>query len=791
MGDLANALEMAGLSAIGRGETTYSLLKGIKQAVKVKFVAVKRKGQWLEKMKERILFPFKKGLLKSQYKTNDYEFLDIDNWPFLPPMNRGLKTKFGIYIDELLKFDDLPPDSEVFFDKKLNVFIRTAPDKFRIYLNDADVIANAGDGFGVDPDVETKVIDKFTKVDEKELTAAKKSLERSLRALQRDIDRNYEGKKVSFQDDNPFVYRELTKEDAEKLSKEEARRKMQIINKTGINRPIPFGRKPQTIQETLDNLRKTQGKLSFNAFELLNDAAKYQDWIHNFGSKTDLKYEIQDIQNQIKAVEALSHSKIRDIAVNVINRAIRGDDLTFSDLYHDIQRITGIGPVQVSTEALRLKAGDVRDIGEVYDDMVKEIVRYAPSTARIFADQSMFLAGKAAVGSVLKYIPKIGSFVSGAISAYGATVGLLAFGAVEVLVLLTAISLRYAKRWRIFSEETKNIEVNDLTKVLSQAQSELKKTLIEHDKELLKKIREDRRNERITSEQRDFAAAAVERDLVMKKAASKVFKEGQKKLSREMSTQLPYIEETPTQIILHYVRNGRSGRQWTSLTASKRASRAGIELDKENYKKSYMALARAARTRGSSNDTRIAFIERTLGREVPIIDTDVIPQVQNLSIVPSSSNNSISAFVSDIGSNAIKSAATSFAADRIFNFANHLANNYIPGPRKPLSPFANPPRMRRPRESHVHIEPVDDDEGAVNIVRDYNVRPGPTDANGNPQPGFDFAAFNAWYDEMNRRPAPLRLGVGNDPDPDPSDIGFIEEELGHGVFAFDESFLIF
>lgn len=747
MTDLVNALETAGLKAIGQGTTFLSILDGVKQALKVTF----QKATGKTKKVTKLLFPGKIPGFRTQETSSKNEATE-DLWPFLPPLTSGLKTKFGLYLDNIAK--NHPPDSEVFFDDKLNVYIRDNknPKKFTKYRSDFVEFSGVPDEFEViDPETTTYIADKVKKVSPTEfqievanenidikLRRAQNILNRGKRALERDVERTYTGKKV-LMDDN--------------------------IDVLGT----------RTIKDTLNDLRTSRQKLNFDAFQLLNDAVQYDNWVHNTGPQSIIGYEIQDIDNQIKAINALSNSEIRKIAVNVINKAIKGEDLTFTDLYRDLQKISGIGPINLDQDLARYYRGgnEVQDLSEYYDDIISEITNYAPSTGKIFADQAIKLGATAALGSMLKYIPKVGGFISGAVNVVGGSAGLIGLSS-SMLLACCGACFKFINSRRI-TEETKQEDVKDLSSALKEIRDEFADMRIQqkaHDKELIKKVRESLRNEEITRKEADLATIRIERDLALNKHSKRILEETQKKLSKKMSSQLPYIEETPEKIILHYTRSGRSGKKWTTLTASKKASRAGIELDKENYKKSFMGLAKAARAHGSSNDTRIAFIEKTIGHEVPIIDTDV--QVQTIPVAPQSSG--ISAFVSDVGTSALKSAAASIAADRIFNFADHFVpKNFVPLNNFPPPP--PPPYKRRKRESHVKIEPVDDIEeiledshrqGLNNYGMSYLI----------PGPGIEPTLVLG-----NNESEDINIDVQENFNPS----GFIKD----GVFAFDESLLFF
>mgnify|MGYP007057713715 CR=1 FL=1 len=216
MTDLVNALETAGLKAIGQGTTFLSILEGVKQALKVTFQKATGKTRKVTKL----LFPGKIPAYRTQEDSSMNEATE-DLWPFLPPVTRGLKTKFGLYLDIIAK--NHPPDSEVFFDDKLNIYIQDNknPKKFIKYRSDFVALSGEPDEFEIiDPETTTYIADEVKKVSPTEfqieaanenidikLRRAQNILNRGKRALERDAERTYTGKKVLMDDNiNVFLY---------------------------------------------------------------------------------------------------------------------------------------------------------------------------------------------------------------------------------------------------------------------------------------------------------------------------------------------------------------------------------------------------------------------------------------------------------------------------------------------------------------------------------------------------------------------------------------------------------
>lgn len=734
MTDLVNALETAGLKAIGQGTTFLSILDGVKQALKVTF----QKATGKTKKVTKLLFPGKIPGFRTQETSSKNEATE-DLWPFLPPLTSGLKTKFGLYLDSIAK--NHLPDSEVFFDDKLNVYIRDNknPKKFTKYRSDFVEFSGVPDEFEViDPESTTYIADKVKKVSPTEfqievanenidikLRRAQNILNRGKRALERDVERTYTGKKV-LMDDN--------------------------IGVLGT----------RTIKDTLNDLRTSRQKLNFDAFQLLNDAVQYDNWVHNTGPQSVIGYEIQDIDNQIKAINALSNSEIRKIAVNVINKAIKGEDLTFTDLYRDLQKISGIGPINLDQGLARFYRGgnEVQDLSEYYDDIISEITNYAPSTGKIFADQAIRLGATAALGSMLKYIPKVGGFISGAVDAVGGSVGLLGLSS-SMLLACCGVCIKFIKNRRI-TQATKQEDVKDLSSALKEIRDEFADIRIQqkaHDKELIKKVRKSLRNEEITRKEADLATIRIERDLALNKRTKRILEETQKKLSKKMS-QPAYVVPSDDYFMMSFTKtkDGRSYRTTMSVPKDTVLEREHIEMLKHNYKKNPQTLARDAYSPNATPATKIAFMENKLGIQFPIKEP-IVTQTRNIVVEENKDGGlGISAFVKDVGYNALKNVAIAKATDKIFNFTNggDFSRPYNPT-REDFLP------RRRKRESHVKIEPIDE-----------------------PQPRRpEYDDFEGWFAEMSKRPAPMILGN------DPTDPDFVGENLGNGIFAFDESLLIF
>lgn len=713
MSDVAQALETAGLAAIGRGETTLGILKGVKNTIRIYTDKAKKAG--------RNLFRFENLFGKKNVDTSNFEFTDSESFPFLPPLDTGVKTRLGIYLDELLK--NHPPDSDVFFDKYMRLYIQEQnnPKKLWVYsVNNDDIKEVVEEGF-VDIDPEQISVKKYevAPLSKWELKDARATIEKKLRALKRDNDRTYTGKKITMKDINPFSLIDPEKE------KQEALKKQQLA-RTGYYKPIYFPeKKPKTIQETLQEIRKVKGKsLNFNAYELLNDAAKYEQWI-NTGTKSLLGYDTQDLEDQIKAIRAISNSKIRKYAVEVINKALRGEPITVDDLVRDLQRISKVNPIALSAGIQRLQRGDLRDTSQIYDDLISELVTYAPSMGKIFADQAVQLAGKAAVGSLLKYIPKVGGVLSGAVGAIGGSVGLISSLSVSLIVGIVGLTFKFLRVHRITEENSKERfqELNDRLTNLQELVQQMAKQNIENDKKLIEQARKSRRDEEISREQLDNATAIAERDIAANEQVQNIFSR-ENAMSRKDRPTFGYEGD---KVIFNYGRKDQ-------LMAYRTIPRSAIEYMRLKYREPKFMKAYGVKTMltpalkkndpvkwQNVNAARIAYIEEEIGRPIVLLEpgkpievnVEVDPEPAELVLAPPpilpQPTKEPTSFLKSLTDSTTISA---FSAD-LFNKLTKQPNwkpdfsrlNILPPPLAKSAPIA----PKRKRESHVKIEPIDTD----------------------------------------------------------------------------------
>lgn len=484
--DIYKTAELHGLAAIGKGVTTEALLRGIGNVFKIKVKPSTTKARHASK--NLILYPHVVDDTSTDVIFSP-EFLEKGNEPIIPPMKRGLKTKFGVFMDILSAY--APEKTQLFYDNQMNLYEWDGGNNIKRIIYDKKFVENLGEGKNQGT---VKDAIKGTQELKAKLQSVDKLAKKQFRALQRDLLRTYTGKKLTFDDikyERPFLLNPNSEEFREKM----------------IENPFSFPTK--NIEDVIKDIESKKIRLTATEFENLNNAADFEEWIHSTGSISS--YELQDLDNQIKALDALSRPKIRRLVKKIIKQATSGKDLTFDDLYKAVQEAAGItGPLTFSEELEQYyNKKDLLDVSDKYRSISSRLSKAGPGMGNVFLDEAKGLVETSTKGAMLDWIPKGGKFLSTTVGGIGGAAGLLGIASAAAIMPLT---IQIGKLFiKMYNRKKEKIDEKKVEEELTNQIVERVQEQAEHTNQLRVQLDNLVQEQRINEEERRRTAALLER----------------------------------------------------------------------------------------------------------------------------------------------------------------------------------------------------------------------------------------------------------------------------------------
>ena len=595
--DFAEAIKRQGLEYIGQGESVKQSTGFLKDVFDVKLVS--RTSKYGTKLKEKTLYPVSRLLYPSEWS----EFLEEGpGLSFFPPNMRD-KTKFGRYLDAIKRTRiNQKPDSELYLDKKGDLYEWSGGEDINKILYDKEDF-----GFLEGPDQPLNV----QRVQELKLESAVPKAQRLKRALTRDIERRYEGKREGADDDfGEFI---------DKVESDE-KFKREVMNK--------------------------------KLFESMQSATDYDNWKNNLGSKAFTQYDIEDLENEIKLIESLSYKEIRKVCSKTLEKFLAGKEVTYDDIYNDLIGLMGKGPLPKNVLPEEPK---FRTVAEQFQRRVDLLPGVAPTMATLAVERATNLAETAALAKFTEYVPEIGqSFSTGigwlggaagaagiGIGAIGGMVGSLALGAVA---MITKTIIKKIINSKVEKLTSKNIadEANAVKQQCIEDLKDQKAEVVKEQKEKLneaKQIRIAANKGEITSAERDELLKPIVKEALVKEKESVILDAFTGALEEDQKEKNPMRYEfidSDTRIKIHYTRNGKA----TQAIVSRYVNRDEIEDWKVGNEKNLMWLVKQANVidklnrkkgykKAGPNPAKIAYFELKYGVKLPTIDS---PKTENFII---------------------------------------------------------------------------------------------------------------------------------------------------------------
>ena len=360
--DTTETLKVSGLSKTGQGATLSEMFGVVEDYIKVKIFPKSKKVS--DKVKETFLFPINRIRGKS-----GNEFTEDSVLNFFPP-NMKKKAFFGAYLDALNMYNKNP--DRLYIDKKGNLY-------------EWDGSSNVISKFIFDKKgfrEENEDMPNVKGVIELRLEPAKEKIGKQKRALERDIKRSFDGPILS---DRDYTIEDEDPEWAEH------------------------------IERWLEDkeYREFSKKNTVAAYEEASNRINYDNWKYNLGSKAFTEYDLQDIENQIKLLDALSDKDIRKICRATINKFMRGQDVTVDDVYKDIIKLVGGGPLSWDDTMEKIyEAWDRKNLSSKYAERAALLPGAAPTNTQIIKERAQKLANYSTLAGAFKLVEKVSDFVN-------------------------------------------------------------------------------------------------------------------------------------------------------------------------------------------------------------------------------------------------------------------------------------------------------------------------------------------------------------------------------------------
>ena len=606
--DFAEAIKRQGLEYIGQGESVKQSAGLLKDIIDVNLIS--RASKYGTKVKEKTLYPISRLIYPNEYS----EFLEDGPGLSFFPANMRDKTKFGRYLDAIkqTRINQIP-DSELYIDKKGDLY------EWGGGLDINKIIYDKEDlGFLEGPDRPLNV----QRVYEMELKSAKPKVQKLKRALARDIDRRYEGKREGAED---------------------------------IAWPGDIGG-GEFIDKVESDAKFKREVMSKKLFESMQAATDYDNWKNNLGSKAFTEYDLQDLENEIKLIESLSYKDIRKVCSDTIDKFIKGKEVTYDDIYNDLVSLMGTAPLPKNVLPDEPK---FRTVAEQFQKRVDLLPGVAPTMATLGLERAVNLGKTAALAKFIEYVPEIGGplstgigWVGGTIGSLGAGAGLVAglslwaVGKIAKIIVRKILSTSVDK---LASQKTSIAEAaNDVKEECIENLKEQKQEVLEERKEKLeeaKQIRIAANKGEITSAERDELLKPLAKEALVKEKEAVILDafEGAMKEDQKEKNPMEYeLIDSDTRIKIWYTKGRGKDKKPTSAVLSRYVNRDEIEEWKEGNEKRTGWLSQQAdvidrlnRKKGykkaGPNPARVAYFELKYGVKLPTID---VPKTENVLIDP-------------------------------------------------------------------------------------------------------------------------------------------------------------
>ncbi|MBR2909036.1 MAG: hypothetical protein IKC11_01655, partial [Clostridia bacterium] len=600
---------------IGQGESVKQSAGFLKDIIDVNLIS--RASKYGQKIKEKTLYPISRLVYPNEYS----EFLEDGPGLSFFPANMRDKTKFGRYLDAIkqTRINQIP-DSELYIDKKGDLYEWGGGLDINKIIYDKDDL-----GFLEGPDRPLNV----QRVYEMKLQSAKPKVQKLKRALARDIDRRYEGKREGVED-------------------------ISWPRPEGADEDVGLMSGGEFIDKVESDPKFKREVMSKKLFESMQAATDYDNWKNNLGSKAFTEYDLQDLENEIKLIESLSYKDIRKVCSDTIDKFIKGKEVTYDDIYNDLVSLMGTAPLPKNVLPEKPK---FRSVAEQFQKRVDLLPGVAPTVATLGLERAVNLGKTAALAKFTEYVPEIGGALSTGIGWVGGTVGAVGagLGAAAGIGLFAVMEIAKIIVRKILSTSVDKLASQKTS--IAEAANDVKEECIENLKEQKQEVLEERQEKleeakqiriaankgEITSAERDELLKPLAKEALVKEKEAVILDAFEGAMKEDQKEKMKYeLIESDTKIKIWYTKGKGRDKKPTSATLSRYVNRDEIEEWKQGNEKRTGWLSQQADAidrlnkkngykKAGPNPARVAYFELKYGVKLPTID---VPKTENLLIDP-------------------------------------------------------------------------------------------------------------------------------------------------------------